>query len=84
MALIKMQLGKKGLTPGFIETLRTSFVNSDSARISLLKSSTRDREEVKKWAEKIVSDLGKNFTYKTIGYTIVIRKWRKARENNKD
>jgi RNA-binding protein YhbY len=74
--LIKLNIGKNGLTSEFIENLRKNFVNAESARIGLLKSSTRDRKEVKKWADEIVSKLGKNYTYKIIGYTIAVRKWR--------
>jgi RNA-binding protein YhbY len=76
MVLIKLQIGKKGLTEEFIENLREIFKKSEHARISILKSATRDKKEVKEWAEKIVNNLGKNFTFKTIGYTIVLRKWR--------
>lgn len=80
MALIIRQIGKKGLTNEFIENLRFAFKNAEHARISVLKSATRDKKQFKEWADKIISELGKNFTYKLIGYTIVLRKWRKARE----
>lgn len=73
---MKVNLGKKGLTPEFIENLKKTFVTAESVRIGLLKSSTRDKAEVKKWAEEIVNSLGKNYTYKIIGYTIAVRKWR--------
>lgn len=77
--MIKLNLGKKGLTSEFIENLKKLFVNVDHIRISMLKSSTRDKQEAKEWADKIISDLGKNYTYKLIGYTLVVRKWRRAR-----
>ena len=81
MVLIKLQIGKKGLTPEFIENLKILFAvkTNDSARIYLLPSSTRDKAEVKKWVEEILAKLGKNFTCKIIGYTLVLRKWRRAR-----
>ena len=79
MVLIKLQIGKNGLTEGFIETVRHFFVRADSIRISVLKSGSRDKEEIKKWTATILEKLGKNFTAKIIGYTIVLRKWRKAR-----
>ena len=47
MALIELQIGKKGLTQEFIENLALAFKTSENARISLLKSSTRDKNEVK-------------------------------------
>ncbi len=80
MALIKLQLGKKGLNSDFIESLKKYFERADSIRVSILKSATRDREEIKKWSSEILSKLGKNYTCKIIGFTLVLRKWRKARE----
>jgi RNA-binding protein YhbY len=82
--MLEFNLGKKGLTSEFIDALRKAFVNAESIRIHLLKSSSRDKSEVKKWAEEIVCGLGKNFTYKIIGYTIAVRKWRSTfnREKN--
>jgi RNA-binding protein YhbY len=81
MAMIKLQIGKKGMTQEFIENLKKIFEvkTNESARISLLKSSTRDKDEAKKWAEEILAGLGKNFTCKIVGYTLVLRKWRKGR-----
>jgi RNA-binding protein YhbY len=78
--MIQLNLGKKGLTPEFLENLKLLFTNVEHARISLLKSSSRNKEQVKAWAEEIVNKLGKNFTYKIIGYTIVLRKWRKGKD----
>ncbi len=77
--MIQMQLGKNGLTLGFIEDIRKRFANTESVRISILQSATRNKEEVKKWAEEITGLLGKNYTNKVIGWTIVLRKWRKAK-----
>jgi len=80
MALMKLQIGKNGLTNEFIEKLRKVFLKNDHVRISLLPSSGRDRVKTKEWAEKIVSSLGTNYKYNIIGFTIALRKWRKARD----
>jgi len=77
MALVKLQLGKKGLTSEFIKNLKRVLNNTENVRISLLKTSTRDKEKVREWAKEIIKNLGKNFTYKIIGYTIILKKWRK-------
>jgi RNA-binding protein YhbY len=74
-----MQLGKKGLTQEFIENLKKAFLKNENIRISVLKSGTRDRAELKQMADKILGELGKNYTCTIIGYTLVLRKWRKAR-----
>jgi RNA-binding protein YhbY len=84
MALIKMQIGKNGLTSDFIAGLRKVFEKNSNIRVNLLKSSTRDKKEAKKWAEEIVSSLGKNYSYKLIGYTIILRRWRKGKEARED
>ncbi len=73
----QLQIGKLGLTPAFIEQVKNTFKNSEQVRISLLKSATRDKSEAKKIAEELVDELGKNFTYRLIGYKLIIQKWRK-------
>ncbi len=80
--MVKMQIGKKGLTSEFIESVKFAFKNSEVVRVNLLKNSKRDREETKKIAEEIVNGLGGKkgeYTHKIIGFTIAIRKWRKPR-----
>ncbi len=83
--LVKLQLGKNGLTPEFIGNLKTIFANkgTERVRIGLLKSASRDKEQMKLWAEKLIGELGENYTFLIIGYTIVLRKWRKARVPSK-
>ncbi|MDP1729268.1 MAG: YhbY family RNA-binding protein [archaeon] len=78
--MIRLQIGKNGLTEEFIENLKIAFVKTENIRVSVLKHGTRDREQLKKWAEEIVFKLGKNFTSKVIGFTIVLRKWRKGKD----
>lgn len=75
----KAQIGKQGLTETFIESLRTTFKNRDLVRISLLKAYSRDREKLKETADELckkLSDIG-NFKYTIIGFTIILKKWRK-------
>lgn len=79
MVLVNLQIGKNGLTPGFMAGLKNAFKTNEHVRISVLKSATRDKSELKELSKKILDELGKNYTCKTIGYTLVLRKWRKAR-----
>jgi len=81
MVLLKLQIGKNGLSQEFLENLKARFVTAENARISILKTGTRNREELKQWEEKILTFLGNNFKSKVIGYTIVLRKLRKAVKN---
>ena len=75
--IASVQIGKNGITENFLETLKNYFKNHQNVKISVLKSATRDREELKKISEKILENMGKNFTARTIGFTIVVKKWRK-------
>jgi RNA-binding protein YhbY len=75
--IIVVQVGKKGVTENFIETLKHHFKNHMNIKISVLKSATRNREELKKISEKVLRGLGDNYTSKVIGFTIVVKKWRK-------
>jgi len=73
------QIGKAGFTQGLIETLKTSFKDRENIKVVLLKSAGHTREKTQEIAEKIVSGLGENYTYKIIGFTINIKKWRKIK-----
>ena len=73
----KMQIGKNKLTLEFIEQARRLFEKADSIRINVLKSACRDKNELKKIAEDLVNGLGRNFTFKAIGYVIIINKYRR-------
>jgi RNA-binding protein YhbY len=75
--IISMQIGKNGLTQSFIGALKNAFNIHNNAKISVLKSATRNKEETEKIAQQLCTILGKKFTYKIIGYTISIKKWRK-------
>ena len=79
--IIQIQLGKNGVTENFIETLKNHFKKNKSIRISVLKSARENgKGDVKKYADEIVSKLGKNYASKTIGFVIIVKKFRKARE----
>jgi len=77
-ALSKIQLGKQGITKNFIETLKSHFKNHKDVKISILKSA--NRTEIKNYEQKILKNLGANFTARTIGFTINVKRWRKARK----
>ena len=71
------QIGKQGLKEGFAGLLKTAFKSRENVKISVLKSGTRDKNELEEIGKKLVESLGKNYTYKTVGYTIFLKKWRK-------
>ena len=75
MTLSKIQLGKNKVTENFIETLKSHFKKNNVVKISVLKSA--GRENLKKYSEEILEELGAKYTSKIIGFTIVLKKWRR-------
>jgi RNA-binding protein YhbY len=73
----QIQLGKNGITEQFISNLRHHFDSTKNVKISVLRSCCRDREELKKMNEEIIEKMGNNYTSRIIGYTIVVKKWRR-------
>ncbi len=76
-AVGQVQLGKKGVTEGFIKTLQNQFKHHKNIKISVLKSCCRGRMYLKEIAKEIVGRLGENYSSRVIGYTIAIKKLRK-------
>ena len=73
----KIQIGKQGITENFIETLKNYFKSHENVKISVLKSATRSKAEINKFSEDILNKLGRKYTSRIIGFTIVVKKWRK-------
>lgn len=79
MVIRQIQLGKRGITENFISSLKKQFEKVQIVKITVLKSFCRDKQKLKEFSKEIIDKLGKNYTERTIGYTIAIRKWRKAK-----
>ncbi len=77
--IAQIQLGKQGITENFIETLKNHFKNHLNVRISVLKNVREDKSQVKEFSKEILEKLGENYTARVIGFTIVVKKWRKPR-----
>tara|TARA_Y100000310_G_C20445834_1_gene698355 strand:+ start:518 stop:763 length:246 start_codon:yes stop_codon:yes gene_type:complete len=73
-----IQVGKHGVTDNLIDTLKTHFKNHANVKVVFLKNSIRDKKKLKKVAEELINNLGKNYTYRILGFTVFIKKWRKA------
>lgn len=73
----QLQMGKNGLTPTFINQIKSVLTNEKVMKITILKSACRDKAEAKEIAEKIVIELGQKYNYKIMGYTLTIIKFRK-------
>jgi len=73
----KLQIGKKGLTQEFVQQLKNIFDNEQVLKIVILKSACRDKSDAVKMADELLEMLGKNYTYRLVGYALTVRKWRK-------
>jgi len=78
MTQTSIQLGKNKITENFIETIKAHFKKHDNVKIDVLKSAEREKEKIKMYREDILEGLGKNYTAKIIGFTIFLKKWRRA------
>lgn len=81
MVQIQMQLGKNGLTKTMLEEIKKRFEKrqNENMKIHVLKAAREKREDMKKYAEGIQNYLGDKYTCRVIGFSIFIKKWRKAR-----
>ncbi len=78
----EIQLGKKGITDEFIKDIenRLHKFRNITIKINVLKSARKNGKiDVKKYADELVHKLGDKYTIKIIGFSILLRKWRKAR-----
>ena len=71
------QIGKNGISQGTLDSLHLAFKNHKVVRVSVLKSSGRDRESIRVMADDLCSQLKKDdltFSYKILGFTIILRR----------
>lgn len=73
----KVQIGKNGITDNFMQTLKGHFEKYKNVKVSVMKSAGRNKEKVKEYSEILLEKLGKNFSARVIGFTIVLKKWRR-------
>ena len=72
--LVAFQLGKNGVTDGFIDTLELAYKTRKLLKIQILPSAAEERAKIKDTANDLVKRLGGNYKYKIIGFTIVLRR----------
>ena len=72
METLKFQIGKNGITEGVISSLALTLKTHNQVRITLLKSSGRNRENIIEMAEKINKGLNNSCGYRILGFTIIL------------
>ena len=74
--IVQLQIGKNGLTDGFIENVKKLFENETIIKVSILKSACRDKKEAQLMADKLLEILGKYYAARLVGYVITINKFK--------
>ena len=83
MIVTRFQIGKNGVTPGVIDSLLLALKHHKQIRISTLKASGRNRENMEQMAKDLTSRLAEvkeNCDYKIIGFTIILIKQSASRQ----
>jgi len=75
----EVQLGKNGITDNFIESLKNQFNNCKNVKVAVLPSLCRNKAELKKIEQELLGKLGDNYTARSVGYKINLKKWRKPK-----
>ncbi len=78
MTQSSIQIGKNKITENFIETIKAHFKKHDNVKIDVLKSAEHKKEKMVMYSNDILERLGRNYTAKIIGFTIFLKKWRRA------
>ena len=78
--VLKIQIGKNGLTENLLGTLDTYFKKHKNVKVAVLKSAREEKTMTKEYAQQILDHLGTKYTAKVIGHTICLKKWRHDRE----
>ncbi|MBU2576585.1 MAG: YhbY family RNA-binding protein [Nanoarchaeota archaeon] len=73
----RLQMGKNGLTPAFIDQVKSIFENETLIKITILKSACRDKKKAGEIGDELVESLGKKYDYKLVGYVLTVIKYRK-------
>lgn len=72
--IARFQIGKNGLSPDFPETIISAFKNRRQVRISVLKSTPREKKDLISYAEQIQKNLPFKTRLRIIGFTIILSK----------
>jgi len=80
----EIQLGKNGITEHFIQSLMNQFSKVQTVKISVLRSARENKEDVKKYAGQLLEKLGEHYTAKVIGFTIILKKWRRSQAGKEE
>ena len=75
----KFQIGKNGITEGVIESLTLAFKYRKQVRVSVLKSTGRDKTKMHDLAKELLEKLPFKLNHRIIGFTIILIKTNQAK-----
>ena len=73
-SVAKFQIGKAGITQGVLDALTLVFKTHKNVRISVLKSSGRDKSKIVEMADELRDKLPGRYVYRIIGFTIILQR----------
>ena len=59
------------------ETDKHYFKKYENVKISVLKGAGHEKKKIMEYSDELLERLGKNYTSRIIGFTIVLKRWRK-------
>lgn len=74
--IVQFQIGKNGLTETVLLSLDNALKNHSQVRVSVLKSSGRDKAKMQSIAKEIEQKLPTPVLTRVIGFTIIVKKGR--------
>jgi len=75
----RLQIGKGGVSPMFVNQVKEIFKKEEVLKVSILSSICKNKKEAQKISKELVSSLGDKFVYKLVGHVITIRKFKRKK-----
>jgi RNA-binding protein YhbY len=77
LGIVTIQLGKSGYEEGNKENIKKALDKHKNIKVAVLKSYIRNQQQLKELKEKMLADLGENYTARVVGYSIFLKKWKR-------
>ena len=77
LGLVTIQIGKAGYGEGNRENIRKVLDQHKNIKVAVLRSYIRNQDDLKRLKERMLSDLGPNYTARVVGYSIFLKKWKR-------
>lgn len=82
MQIMKFQIGKSGITPGTILSLKNALKRHKIVRVAVLKGAGPEKARVEAMAKQLEQDLDNAVRSRIIGFTIILRRIKMLEEES--